>query len=127
MANLQATVKAIATADVRPGDVCTRVNQTLAANLRRGRFVTFFYGVLRLSAGELRYANAGHNPPLLITDGQVRELGLGDPGLGLLRNHRYSDAVAPMGDDARLLLYTDGAPRATVPAATTSAANVSPT
>ncbi|MGI8671066.1 MAG: PP2C family protein-serine/threonine phosphatase, partial [Luteitalea sp.] len=108
MANLQATVKAIATADVRPGDVCTRVNQTLAANLRRGRFVTFFYGVLRLSAGELRYANAGHNPPLLTTNGAVRELGLGDPGLGLLRNQRYADAVAPMDDDARLLLYTDG-------------------
>ena len=48
MANLQATVKALAGPDVSPADLCTRVNETLASNLRKGRFVTFFYGVLRL-------------------------------------------------------------------------------
>ena len=108
MANLQATVKALAGPDVSPADVCTRVNETLAANLRRGRFVTFFYGVLRLSTSELRYANAGHNPPVLTSDGAAHELGLGDPGLGLLRTHRYRDATVQLGTDARLLLYTDG-------------------
>ena len=108
MANLQATVKALAGPDVSPADLCTRVNETLAANLRKGRFVTFFYGVLRLSTGELRYANAGHNPPVLSSDGAVHQLGLGDPGLGLLRTHRYRDAIVTLGADARLLLYTDG-------------------
>ena len=108
MANLQATVKALAGPDVSPADLCTRVNETLASNLRRGRFVTFFYGVLRLSNGELRYANAGHNPPILVSGGQVHELGLGDPGLGLLRTHPYCDRVVSMNDDARLLLFTDG-------------------
>ncbi len=108
MANLQATVKALAGPDVSPADLCTRVNETLATNLRRGRFVTFFYGVLRLSSGELHYANAGHNPPLLVSAGQAQELGLGDPGLGLLRTHRYGDSVVRLGLDARLLLFTDG-------------------
>jgi serine phosphatase RsbU (regulator of sigma subunit) len=108
MANLQATVKALAGPDVSPADLCTRVNETLAANLRKGRFVTFFYGVLRLSTSELRYANAGHNPPVLASGRVVHELGLGDPGLGLLRTHRYRDAVVRLDEDARLLLYTDG-------------------
>ncbi len=108
MANLQATVKALAGPDVSPADLCTRVNETLAANLRKGRFVTFFYGVLRLSTGELRYANAGHNPPVLASGRVVHELGLGDPGLGLLRTHPYRDAVVRLDEDARLLLYTDG-------------------
>lgn len=108
MANLQATVKALAGPDVSPADLCTRVNETLASNLRRGRFVTFFYGVLRISTGDLRYANAGHNPPVLATEGVVHELGLGDPGLGLLRRHHYRDAHVRLGNDARLLLYTDG-------------------
>ena len=97
MANLQATVKALAGPDVSPADLCTRVNETLAANLRKGRFVTFFYGVLRLSTGELRYANAGHNPPVLASGRVVHELGLGDPGLGLLRTHPYRDAVVRLG------------------------------
>lgn len=108
MANLQATVKALAGPDVSPADLCTRVNESLAANLRRGRFVTFFYGVLRLSTSELRYANAGHNPPILVGGGHVHLLALGDPGLGLLRQHRYRDASASLDADARLLLFTDG-------------------
>lgn len=108
MANLQATVKALAGPDVSPADLCTRVNETLASNLRRGRFVTLFYGVVRLSNRELHYANAGHNPPLLVSGGTTAELGLGDPGLGLLRTHRYSDRVVSLADDARLLLFTDG-------------------
>lgn len=108
MANLQATVKALAGPDVSPADLCTRVNETLASNLRRGRFVTFFYGVLRLSSGDLRYANAGHNPPVLATGASVHELAIGDPGLGLLRTHRYRDAQVRLGPDARLLLFTDG-------------------
>jgi serine phosphatase RsbU (regulator of sigma subunit) len=108
MANLQATVKALAGPDVSPADLCSRVNETLASNLRKGRFVTFFYGVLRLRTGELRYANAGHNPPVLTSNGAAHELALGDPGLGLLRTHRYRDASVVLGNDARLLLYTDG-------------------
>lgn len=108
MANLQATVKALAGADVSPAEVCTRVNETLASNLRKGRFVTLFYGVLRLSTRELRYANAGHNPPVLASDGSVHELAIGDPGLGLLRTHAYRDAAVRLGMDARLLLFTDG-------------------
>lgn len=108
MANLQATVKALAGPDVSPATLCTRVNETLASNLRKGRFVTFFYGVLKLSTGELRYANAGHNPPVLATGTSVHELALGDPGLGLLRTHTYRDAHVHLGPDARLLLFTDG-------------------
>ncbi len=108
MANLQATVKALSGPDVSPADLCTRVNDTLATNLRRGRFVTFFYAVLHLSSGELHYANAGHNPPLLFSGGRTQELGLGDPGLGLLRTHRYGDRLVRLDQDARLLLFTDG-------------------
>lgn len=108
MANLQATVKALAGPDVSPAALCTRVNETLASNLRKGRFVSFFYGVLRLDTHELHYANAGHNPPVLASGGAVHELALGDPGLGLLRRHDYRDAVLTLHDDARLLLYTDG-------------------
>ncbi|HTV03681.1 MAG TPA: PP2C family protein-serine/threonine phosphatase, partial [Luteitalea sp.] len=102
------TVKALAGPDVSAADLCTRVNETLASNLRRGRFVTFFYGVLRLSTGEFRYANAGHNPPVLVQGGRVEELALGDPGLGLLRTHTYRDRTVHLDADARLLLFTDG-------------------
>lgn len=109
MANLQATVKALASPDVSPAALCTRVNQTMAANLRRGRFVTFFVGVLWPAQHRFTFANAGHNPPVLVLpSGEVLELGLGDPALSLLRDHTYRDAEVTLVPGARLLLYTDG-------------------
>lgn len=108
MANLQATVKALAHPDVSPAALCTRVNQTLAANLRRGRFVTFFFGILWTTQHRFAFANAGHNPPVLVLPEVTRELGLGDPALGLRRSHDYRDAEIRFVPGARLLLFTDG-------------------
>lgn len=108
MANLQATVKALAAPDVTPAALCTRVNQTMAANLRRGRFVTFFFGILWTSQHRFAFANAGHNPPLLVLPTVTRELGLGDPALGLRRSHDYRDAEVSLEPGTQLLLFTDG-------------------
>lgn len=108
MANLQATVKALARPDVSPAALCTRVNQTMAANLRRNRFVTFFFGILWAEQHRFTFANAGHNPPLLVLPQVTRELGLGDPALGLRRQHDYRDAEVQLEPGTRLLLFTDG-------------------
>lgn len=108
MANLQATVKALASPDVTPAALCTRVNQTMAANLRRGRFVTFFFGILWTAQHRFTFANAGHNPPLLVLPARSRELGLGDPALGLRRTHDYRDAEVFLEPGSQLLLFTDG-------------------
>lgn len=108
MANLQATVKALASPDVTPAALCTRVNQTMAANLRRGRFVTFFFGILWTAQHRFAFANAGHNPPLLVLPSTTRELGLGDPALGLRRTHDYRDAEVFLEPGTQLLLFTDG-------------------
>ena len=116
MANLQATVKALAAPDVTPAALCTRVNQTMAANLRRGRFVTFFFGILWTAQRRFAFANAGHNPPILVLPTVTRELGLGDPALGLRRSHDYRDAEVALVPGARLLLFTDGITEGRAPA-----------
>ncbi len=108
MANLQATVKALAHPQVSPAALCTRVNQTMAANLRRGRFVTFFFGILWTAQHRFTFANAGHNPPILVLPDVTRELGLGDPALNLRRSHDYRDAEIAFEPGTQLLLYTDG-------------------
>ncbi len=108
MANLQATVKALAGPDVTPAALCTRVNETMAANLRRSRFITFFFGILWVNQHRFTFVNAGHNPPVLALPATVLELGLGEPALGLRRTHAYRDAEVVLEPGTRLLLYTDG-------------------
>ncbi|RBY96894.1 histidine kinase [Blastococcus sp. TF02-8] len=77
--------------------VVARLEQTMEERLR---------GVTRL-----RWSNAGHLPPLLIdSDGTIAELATGRPELLLGVDHESerTEAVATLGREATVLLYTDG-------------------
>jgi serine phosphatase RsbU (regulator of sigma subunit) len=110
MSSLQATVRAVAAADVSPRELCEKVRKVVAGNLNRGKFITFFYCVLDVRKGTLTFTNAGHNPPVLIgEDGEVRRLSGGGAALGRLF------AAIPFGEETvavrsgdRLVLFTDG-------------------
>ena len=73
-------------------------------------FVTAFYGILDLDTGELSYANAGHNPPLLAReDGTVSHLpGTGGIAMGVMPGVAYAEGRATLSAGDTLLLYTDG-------------------
>ena len=71
-------------------------------------FVTMFYGVLDTSNRRLTYANAGHEPPLLLRDGKVVHLSEGGPVLGIdLASTYYQDAVDLHPGDV-MVICTDG-------------------
>jgi adenylate cyclase len=73
-------------------------------------FVTAFAGVLDLASGELAYASAGHDSPLVIHDGRPpRELATaGGPPLGTVNDFAYPLSRSRLETGATLLLYTDG-------------------
>ena len=52
-----------------PAEVLRVVNEQLGENNKEGMFVTVWLGVLELSTGKLRYADAGHEKLLLCRDG----------------------------------------------------------
>jgi hypothetical protein len=84
MSNLQAAVRAFAQEGAAPGSVTTSVNRLLCRNMASGRFVTFCYARIDVAAGKLTYANAGHNPPLLVrANGAIDKLSPGGTVLGV--------------------------------------------
>jgi serine phosphatase RsbU (regulator of sigma subunit) len=109
MANLQATVKALASATITPGKLCEAVNRAIARNVSPGEFITFFYALLDTTSRQIRYTNAGHNPPIVIRgNGQLLRLEEGGPVLGIFPDRRYDDQTVTLGPGDRLLLFTDG-------------------
>jgi sigma-B regulation protein RsbU (phosphoserine phosphatase) len=109
MSNLQAAVRAFAQEGAAPGSVCTSVNRLLCRNMASGRFVTFCYVRLDPAAQRLTYANAGHNPPLLIrADGRVDQLAPTGTVLGVFAESTYEQGDFHVGPGDRLILYTDG-------------------
>jgi sigma-B regulation protein RsbU (phosphoserine phosphatase) len=78
-------------------------------------FVTAWMGILDIPSGKLKFANAGHNPPLLRrADGAFEYLktraGFVLAGMDGVR-YRINEIDLNNGD--RLFLYTDGVPEAT--------------
>jgi sigma-B regulation protein RsbU (phosphoserine phosphatase) len=109
MSNLQAAVRAFATATAEPAELCQQVNRILCGNIAEGRFISFFYCVLDVELGALTFANAGHYPPILIrADGSVERLSQGGPVLGVFADAAYEQGRARFGSGDRLVLFTDG-------------------
>jgi sigma-B regulation protein RsbU (phosphoserine phosphatase) len=109
MAVTKTLVKVIAGQGAEPGKVLARVNNDLAEDNDACMFVTLFLAVLDIRTGELRWASAGHNPPLLISSGGTDFLASPhEPIAGVMENIRYttSSLVLEYGDV--LFLYTDG-------------------
>jgi sigma-B regulation protein RsbU (phosphoserine phosphatase) len=84
------------------------MNDSLSAMNENDMFVTMFCGVLDLTAGRLRYCNAGHNPPMILTDA-IRPLAV-QPNLplGVVSGCEFKEQETDFCYDDALFLYTDG-------------------
>jgi serine phosphatase RsbU (regulator of sigma subunit)/ligand-binding sensor protein len=109
MAGVRAALRAQAEHVYALDHILDRVNHSLTAETEPSEFVTLFYGVLDSTAHRLTYSNAGHEPPILVRDGQVTRLRTGGPLLGVSLQAQYAyDGVELRPGDA-LLIYSDGA------------------
>ena len=89
------------------------VNHSFYESTDPGVFVSLFFGDYEDAARRLRYANCGHNPPLLVrVDGTVEHLGGTGPVLGVLLEWECSVAEAQMAPGDILVFFTDGVPEA---------------
>jgi serine phosphatase RsbU (regulator of sigma subunit)/anti-sigma regulatory factor (Ser/Thr protein kinase) len=72
-------------------------------------FITLFYGILEPDSGRLHYANAGHNPPMLVArDGSVRELELGCLPLGVIEDQNLRIVETFIQPGETLVGFSDG-------------------
>jgi predicted ester cyclase len=91
-----------------PGEVLSRVNETLVARIPPNMFVTCFYAILDPKSGNLTYANAGHDLPYLHRNGDADELrAIGMP-LGLMPGMGYEEKEITMQAGETSLFYSDG-------------------
>lgn len=89
------------------------INQKLCEHNDVEMFVTVFAGVVDLKTMELRYINAGHNPALLVHDGEAIWLKQkSGPLIGMLENATYKELCLQLYPHDLIFLYTDGIPEA---------------
>jgi serine phosphatase RsbU (regulator of sigma subunit) len=102
-----------------PSDVAglmARLNKATCAKCPSNRFITFFFCVFDPATGQLSFANAGHNPPILVrASGKVELLEGGGPVLGILPHVAYAAQQATLDAGDMLVLYSDGVTEAADP------------
>jgi len=90
-----------------PAAVLEQVSAMLRSRLPSDRFVTAFFGLL--GHRRLRYANAGHLPPLVLrADGTLSEATAGGLPLGIDNDPGYVEHQLELGTDDILFGFTDG-------------------
>jgi serine phosphatase RsbU (regulator of sigma subunit) len=108
MALTRSVLRASAAPGRSAGEVIGRANALLCADATDGMFVTLAYALLE-PGGTVRYANAGHNPPLLVrSGGAVEELGRTGILVGWDEGAVFGEARAQLERGDALVLYTDG-------------------
>jgi serine phosphatase RsbU (regulator of sigma subunit)/pSer/pThr/pTyr-binding forkhead associated (FHA) protein len=114
MMALHARVQVLAEDPGDLGSFMMRLNKATCANCPSNKFITFFFCILDSATGEVRFANAGHNPPIIVrADGSAEMVEGGGPVLGILTIAPYSEDRAQVGRGDMLVLYSDGVTEAT--------------
>ena len=65
MAQVTRLFRTLATQNLMPADICSRINDAMSEDNDLCMFVTLFVGLLDLNTGHLDFCNAGHNPPVI--------------------------------------------------------------
>jgi sigma-B regulation protein RsbU (phosphoserine phosphatase) len=109
MSSLHAAIHAQTAAKTPLLQTVTSVNEYLSENTPANRFVTLFIAELDPASGELKFINAGHNPPLIgRADGTVERLESGGLPLGLMSFAEYEVGTANLRPGDVLFIYSDG-------------------
>jgi phosphoserine phosphatase RsbU/P len=93
------------------------VNRQVYRSSLIDRYATVFYAVFDGTARQLRYVNAGHNPPVVIRrGGSATWLEKGGAPVGLFPDSDYEEGSVQLNPGDVVLAYTDGVIEAVSPA-----------
>jgi len=92
-----------------PAHASAILNRFVCGSVDPGKFITAFLAILDPATGEIRYVNAGHEPPILLRpDGEIAELDRGGLIMGAFAQADYEEGSIEMPPGSLLAIFTDG-------------------
>ena len=120
MAAVQASLRVIASErHISPAQLAAKMNSFLYRSTRSESYATFFYAQIESEGRQLRYVNAGHNPPYLVRSAGSRlpqdashvcieELRTGGTVIGMFPGSEYEEDLIELRPGDVMLAFTDG-------------------
>ena len=102
-----------------PNEILFRVNNILCPDNDACMFVTIFCGILNIETGEIQFANAGHNPPLVCTGEYGFDFIQMPRGfvVGTMEDTKFESKKLILKPNDVIFMYTDGVTEAMNPEA----------
>jgi len=108
MVKIQALVRAFAPEVPALTSLAAKINEILLRDKIPARFASLLLLQFEPNSGTVRYLNAGHIPPLLITENGLAEMGKGNCAIGLAPDTSFAQKELEMAPGQTLVLYSDG-------------------
>lgn len=109
MANFQANFHTLINKRAELDEFVRALNTSVNLITQGERFITFFIAEYNINTRRLKYVNAGHNPPVLVMQGEVHFLNKGCTILGSFQElPKVEIGSMDVNWEAIILAYTDG-------------------
>ena len=109
MSNIQATFHSLVNYTHNLKDILIELNKRVWLNTKGEKFVSLFLGKINTKSKQLTYINAGHNPPILISEKKMARLTKGSTLLGITESIPFIEVeILDMPRAYTLFCYTDG-------------------
>ncbi len=109
-------LKTIAMENKNPAESMTKLNDVLCSENPNNMFITLFVGIMNIRTGEIRYANGGHNPPVVISsEATFFKKDISGPVVGVMERMVYKELSLKLNPEDTILVYTDGVTEAKDP------------
>ncbi|HWR17001.1 MAG TPA: SpoIIE family protein phosphatase [Terriglobales bacterium] len=96
-------------AEISPSLLCTMLNRQVYRSTPLEKYATIFLGIYDGKSQKLTYCNAGHLPPLILSeDGSLRRLDQGGSVIGLLEGLTFEEAEVTLRPGEIFIAYSDG-------------------
>jgi sigma-B regulation protein RsbU (phosphoserine phosphatase) len=108
MAKAAGLFRCLAKGGGSPADLLMAINREICETASRGMFVTMVAGIYNSATGSVRFANAGHEPPLLrAPDRSYRSFPAAQPPLGILPELSIQNHEIELGG-GEFYIFSDG-------------------
>ncbi len=111
MVETRSAIRAQANQSATPAETLGVLNRFLFNDLDRSDyFITLFYLQVDIGLQQLKFANAGHPPPLLLSKSSGEFVALDSEGLilGIKQEVIFEEKIRPLNPGDLILFYTDG-------------------
>ena len=108
MAKLQATLKALAPDFDSLEKLVSKLNTIFHRDGLSNSFASLVYAEITAGSGKLRFVNAGHYPPILLTAEGAKETEKGEAALGLMEVTAYVEHQLELAKGEIFMAYSDG-------------------